>query len=324
MMHKNAIQRLLSISLIIALLLPLVACNSQPEQTPGDELQGTLTISGAWALYPLMVRWAEEYQLLHSNVRFDISAGGAGKGMADALSRAVDIGMVSREIYPQEIEQGAFWIAVTTDAVFLTANQDSPIRPQLEQRGLQLADLQAIYMTGHYTTWGQVVSDPTNTDAIHVFTRSDACGAADTWAQYLGGNQEDLLGIGVYGDPGVLDAVIKDVLGLGYNNLNFAYDFETGLPVAGAWVVPLDVNENGQVDPEERYDTKAQAIAAVANGHYPAPPARPLYLVTQGPPQGLTANFINWILGAGQAYVDEAGYIPLSAEQLQIEVEKLK
>ncbi len=41
-------------------------------------------------------------------VTFDISAGGAGKGMTDVLSSAVDIGMVSREIRPEEQEQGAF------------------------------------------------------------------------------------------------------------------------------------------------------------------------------------------------------------------------
>lgn len=315
-------QRILILFCAIALCLP--GCDASPNQESQSEMKGTVTISGAWALYPLMVRWAEEFQLLYPEVRFDISAGGAGKGMADALSQAVDIGMVSREIYPQEIEQGAFWVAVTTDAVFLTINQDNPVRAQLEKQGIQLADLQAIYLTGSYTTWGQVVSDPDNSDMIHIFTRSDACGAADTWAQYLGGKQEDLLGIGVYGDPGVLDAVIKDTLGVGYNNLNFAYDFETGLPVAGAWVVPLDVNENGQVDPEERYDTKTQAIAAVANGNYPAPPARPLYLVTQGPPEDISAIFIEWILSSGQVYVDEAGYIPLSTEQLQAEMEKLR
>ena len=38
--------------------------------------------------------------------------------MADALANAVDIGMVSREIYPVEEEKGAFWVPVAKDAVF--------------------------------------------------------------------------------------------------------------------------------------------------------------------------------------------------------------
>jgi phosphate transport system substrate-binding protein len=256
-------------------------------------------------------------------VRFDISAGGAGKGMADVLSDAVDIGMVSREIHQEEIDQGAFWISVTKDAVFLTVSESNPAWEDLRQRGVSQETLIEIYVNGTITTWGEIVGRPDLTDPIHVFTRSDACGAAETWAQYLGKRQEDLLGIGVYGDPGVLDAVIKDPLGIGYNNLNYAYDFESGEPLAGARVVPLDVNQNGVADPQEVYDTKEQAVQAVANGNYPAPPARDLNLVTQGKPSGLINSFIAWVLTDGQQFVDEAGYIPLPPERLAEELAKL-
>ena len=102
-----------------------------------------------------------------------------------------------------------------------------------------------LFITGEIKTWGEVVGDPTITEEVHVYTRSDACGAADTWAKYLGGTQEDLLGIGVGSDPALLDAVINDPLGIGYNNLNYAFDITTGVNVAGSLVVPIDVNGNG-------------------------------------------------------------------------------
>ena len=60
----------------------------------------------------------EEFQKIHPNVQFNISGGGAGKGMTDALSGAVDIGMVSRAIKPAEVSQGAYGVAVVKDAVF--------------------------------------------------------------------------------------------------------------------------------------------------------------------------------------------------------------
>jgi phosphate transport system substrate-binding protein len=310
----------------LCLMLSLLICScsrsstlAQSDATP----QGTITISGAWALYPLMVRWAEEFHQLHPGVEFDISAGGAGKGMADALAETVDIGMVSREIYPEEIEKGAFWISVTKDAVFLTVNAQNPVWQDLHQRGISRETLHGIYIAGEVTTWGQVVGRPEITDAIHVFTRSDAAGAPATWAAYLGGKQEDLLGIGVYGDPGVLEAVIKDPLGIGFNNLNYAFDFQTGQPVAGARVAPIDVNGNGQVDAEEVYDTKEQAINAVTAGLYPSPPARDLNLVTRGVPTGRVKSFIQWILTDGQAYVDEVGYVTLAQEKLEEELQKL-
>ncbi|HSJ53211.1 MAG TPA: phosphate ABC transporter substrate-binding protein, partial [Anaerolineae bacterium] len=133
----------------------------------------------------------------------------------------------------------------------------------------------------------------------------------------------DLLGIAVYGDPGLLDAVIKDPLAIGFNNLNYAYDMDTGLPVEGARVPPIDANDNGQADADEVYENKEQAVTAVATDKYPSPPARDLNLVTRGQPGGLTETFIAWILTDGQVFVDEAGYIALPDEQLAAEADKL-
>jgi len=309
---------------LVVLVLVVTSCRRPTGEGQGEiKLEGTITVSGAWALYPLMVRWGEEFQKLHPNVMFDISAGGAGKGMADALAGAVDIGMVSREIYPQEIEKGAFWVSVTKDAVFLTVNEDNPVWEDLRKIGVTRDIIYRIYITGEITTWGQVVGQPQVTDPIHVFTRSDAAGAPATWAAYLGKMQEDLLGIGVYGDPGLLEAVIKDPLSVGYNNLNYAFDLNTGKPVAGAHVVSIDINGNGQVDPEEVYDTKEQAVDAVATGNYPSPPVRDLNLVTRGMPTGLVRTFIIWVLTEGQTYVTEAGYIPLSNDRLDEGLKKL-
>jgi len=316
----------ISVLFIAALLGGLVGCGGGGDARPaGAEggVEGTITISGAWALYPLMVRWGEEFQKVYPDVRLDISAGGAGKGLADALAGAVDIGMVSREISPEEEAKGAFWIAVVKDAVFPTISAANPVWDDMQQKGLSREVFQGIFISGEITTWGQAVGRPEVTDPIHVFTRSDACGAAETWAKYLGAQQEDLLGIAVYGDPGLLDAVIKDPLAIGFNNLNYAYDMDTGLPVEGARVAPIDANDDGQADADEIYLTKEQAVNAVATNRYPSPPARDLNLVTRGQPDGLTATFISWILTDGQAFVDEAGYIALPSERLATEADKL-
>jgi phosphate transport system substrate-binding protein len=319
---KTKLATLYLLMAILTLLFSGCIQPSAPAQGEG-ELKGTLTISGAWALYPMMVRWGEEFQKLHPQVKFDISAGGAGKGMSDALAGAVDIGMVSREIHQEEIDKGAFWLSVTKDAVFCAVSDQNPVWEELHQKGITRETLIGIYITGEVTTWGQVIGRPEVTDPIHVFTRSDACGAADTWAAYMDKKQEDLLGVGVYGDPGILEAVIKDPLGIGYNNLNYVFDFETGKPVAGAHVLSLDLNGNAQVDPDETYDTKTQAVDAVAQGRYPSPPARDLNLVTKGKPTGLVNTFVQWVLTDGQAYVPEVGYIPLAQEQLSAQLKKL-
>ncbi|MEM2936124.1 MAG: substrate-binding domain-containing protein [Candidatus Bathyarchaeia archaeon] len=291
---------------------------------PNSDLEGTIKVSGAWALYPMMVEWAEEFQKIHPKVRIDLSAGGAGKGMADVLGGLVDIGMVSREIYPEEIQRGAIGVAVCKDAVVPTVNKDNPVMNDLLTKGIKRQTLMDIWVNGNVTTWGEVVGRPEVTDKINVFTRSDACGAAETWAKYLGCRQEGLLGVGVYGDPGLAEAVKNDPLGIGFNNLNYAYDNSTGKPVEGLRVAPIDLNANGQVDENENfYSTKAQLVEAIATGAYPSPPARDLYVVAKGEFKGLTKEFVKWILTEGQQYVSQTGYIQLSTEKLAEELKKL-
>jgi len=314
------------ITVLIGLVMAMGGCQKATEQEGGAGLRGTVRVSGAWALYPMMVRWGEEFHKIYPQVTFDISAGGAGKGMADALGGLVDIGMVSREIYPEEIERGAFWVPVIKDAVMATVNENNPVLEDLLGRGMSREILEGIWITGDITTWGEVVGRSDVAYEIHIYTRSDACGAAQTWAHYLGGYaQGDLIGLAVYGDPGLAEAVNQDPLGIGYNNLNFAYAAATGKPVAGIKILPLDLNANGRLDEAESfYDTKGELMEAIATGIYPSPPARALNLVTLGQPTGLTRAFMVWILTEGQRYVEEVGYIPLPKERLEEGLRKLE
>jgi phosphate transport system substrate-binding protein len=244
--------------------------------------------------------------------------------MADALAGAVDIGMVSREVTAEEEAKGAYWVSVTKDAVFPMVNEQNPVLQDLLAKGVTKDTFIKIYITGEITTWGQMVGKPEITDEIHVFTRSDAAGAPEVWAKYMGKKQEDLLGVGVFGDPGLLDAVAKDPLGIGYNNLGYAYDMASGKPVAGTVAIPIDQNENGQADADEFLETKTEAIDMVAAGKYPSPPARVLNLVTKGKPEGLMQAFIEWIITDGQAFVGEAGYVMLTQDQLDESLKKVR
>lgn len=284
-----------------------------------DSETGKIFISGAFALYPMMITWSEEYQKVHPGVTFEISAGGAGKGMTDALSGMVDIGMVSREIHPEEVEQGACYVAVTRDAVLGTMNKENPSAGAILSRGITRSDLEKIYVDGSVTNWNELPGLHDADTIINRYTRSDACGAASVWAGYIGGyNQEDLGGTAVFGDPGLADAVGADPYGIGYNNVNYAYDPTTGLPVSRIVILPLDINENGEIDPDEDfYTTRDELMNAIAAGKYPSPPARDLYIVTKDSFTGQTKKFVEWILSDGQQYVTDAGYIPLSPEMIQ-------
>lgn len=325
---KKELKKLLFVSLTASLFfLTLTRCGSRSGHDQHDdegELRGTISISGAFALYPLTIKWSEEFQKLHPKVRIDISAGGAGKGMTDALSGMVDLAMFSRGILQSEIDQGCWWVAVTKDAVLLTVNDKNPWLNEVMERGITRATFQKIYLEQDQSGWSDIIGKP-DLHRLNVYTRSDACGAAQIWGEYLGKDQESLKGIGVFGDPGMADAVKKDIYGLGYNNVIYVYDLKTRMSYPGLRVIPIDLNGNGLIDEGENfYSTLDEVMEAIQTGLYPAPPARELYFVSKGKPQKrATLEFLKWILSEGQNYVHEAGYVNLPEATIENELVKI-
>src|SRR6058998_2068547 len=108
-----------------------------PGPTPGVKAI-SISFSGAYSLYPLTQLWASEYNKTHPNVRFDIQSGGAGKGLTDCITGAVDVGMFSRELTPGEKAQvWSLWLC--KDAILPTVNSKNPYINGLRIRGLKKA-----------------------------------------------------------------------------------------------------------------------------------------------------------------------------------------
>lgn len=317
--------------LVILIMMPVIyittSCSSSGDKSVRNAdgtIKGTISISGAFALYPMAVLWAEEFQKINPEVRIDISAGGAGKGMTDALSGMVDLGMFSREVTSEELSKGAWFIAVAKDAVVGTYNPASPSAGLINEKGMSKEMLMDIYLKGNIKTWGDIYKTNDKT-RLNAYTRSDACGAAEMWGKFLGSNQESLKGIGVFGDPGIADAVKNDKTSLGYNNVNYAYDMNTRKPYAGLAVVPIDLNNDGKITNDERfYDSLDNIMDAIASGKYPSPPARDLYFVSKGKPKNIAVvAFLEWIVTDGQKFVHKAGYVNLTEEKVKSELQKL-
>jgi phosphate transport system substrate-binding protein len=312
-----------------SLLLLLLGTACAPKVKEGyDEVRGytgNISISGAFALYPIVVLWSEDFKKIHPNVRFNISAGGAGKGISDVLSNMVDIGLVSRDLHPQELQRGAFPVHVAKDAVVGTINRNHPNFDILRTRGLTQKELVGIFVEGRYRLWSdidpQLVRQP-----IEVYVRSDAAGAAETWAKFLGERQEGLKGVGIFGDPGLAQAVKEKPLAIGFNNINYVFDLKTKRTTDRIAVLPIDVNNNGRVDSEEDfYDNLDSLVSAVATDRYPSPPARDLTFVLRSDKQTkLLQAFVRFVLDKEQqGYLLENGYVPLNEELKTQELNKL-
>lgn len=315
-MNKNSLLFLIAVFIF-------VSCGSGAKKDP-NKISGNITISGAFALYPLTVKWSEEFRKIYPDVRIDISAGGAGKGMADVLAGMVDIGMVSREVNPEEIKKGTWVIAVAKDAVIPVMNANNPLLAEIKEKGINKNEFRRIFIKNELNDWN-VLLGKSSGFKMNIYTRSDACGAAEVWANFLGVSQENLNGIGVFGDPGIADAVKKDKYAIAYNNVNYAFDIHTRKLYEGIEAIPIDFNNNGRIDSTENFYHHLDSFnLAVKTGRYASPPARNLYFVFKGKPDNLLfISFLNWVLSDGQKFVLESGYVGLSAEELKAETSKI-
>jgi len=309
-------------AILAAFVFFLSSCGSGSE-----DKNVSISFSGAFALYPLAQKWAQEYNKTHPEVRLNIQAGGAGKGLTDCLSGTVDVGMFSREITDAEKSKGVWWISLCKDAVLPTVNSQNPFIDSLRANGLTKDQFKSIFINQRPLTWDSLLNVKNEKGSrIAVYTRADAAGAADSWASFFGMKQENLKGIGVSGDPGVADAVKKDIDGIGYNNTLFVYDNTTGKKNPGIEVIPIDVNGNGKIDSDENvYADLSTFLDAVNTGKYPSPPARDLYFLTKGKSSNKAIlEFFKWVLTDGQKFVKEAGYVPLPDNVIQEQLKKLE
>jgi phosphate transport system substrate-binding protein len=272
-----------------------------------------------------MLRWAEEYQKLNPGVQVGVWSGGSGRGAIDALDGLADIGMISREITAEEQTQGAFWVPVATDAVVMVANASNPVAETLTRQGFTRDQCADLWFGPTDVTWGSLVSRRDVPEKVRVYTRADRSGAAEIWAQYLGKREDDLVGARVYGDPRMIEALQRDRLGIGFSNLRYAYDANTDRPVRDLLPVPIDMDGDGVIaQTESFYETNTEMTRAIAAEAYTPLLARDLNLLTKGKPEGLTHEFVLWVLTEGQEYVTEEGYVELSQAKLEAAIDKVR
>ncbi|MFP4393888.1 MAG: phosphate ABC transporter substrate-binding protein [Anaerolineales bacterium] len=145
---KNCLRWML---LMLAVAL-LSACESSAPATPpssvDDDLSGQITFAGSTTVQPLAAKVGERFNEHYPNVELEIAAGGSEVGIKAVQDGAVDIGMASRALTPEEAE-GITVHKFAVDVLAVVVNGEMTID------GLTMGELRAIYL-GEITTWSAV------------------------------------------------------------------------------------------------------------------------------------------------------------------------
>jgi len=98
----------------------------------------------------------------------------------------------------------------------------------------------------------------------------------------------------MHGSKDVVDLVEKTPCAIGYSGLAYATDHIKMACIAG----------------EDGGDCVNPTVATASDGSYPI--ARPLFMYTNGEPQGEIKTYLDWILSdTGQCIIKEKGYAPM-------------
>lgn len=126
----------------------VAALDDAPEFEGGD-VSGDVEVGGSTSVAPVMESVAEAYMDLNSDVTITIQATGSGAGITGAQDGSLDLGMASRDLEDEELEELIEGETMVIDGLSIIVNPDNPIDD------ISLDTVTGIF-TGEITDWSEV------------------------------------------------------------------------------------------------------------------------------------------------------------------------
>jgi phosphate transport system substrate-binding protein len=253
---------------------------------------------GSDTLVNVAQAWAEAYREVDADVAVAVSGGGSGTGIAAMINGTVDIANASRKMKDKEIKtaqekgQDPIEHVVGYDALAVFLHKDNPIDT------LSISALTEIYGRGGKTTnWSDLgVEVPgCNDGSIVVVSRQNNSGTYAYFRKAVLGKTKYRQGtLDMHGSKDVVDLVENTPCAIGYSGLAYA----------------IDHIKMACITMEEGAPCVSPSVATASDRSYPI--ARPLFMYTNGQPEGAIKTYLDWILSdSGQCILLNKGYAPV-------------
>jgi phosphate transport system substrate-binding protein len=278
-----------------------------------SSLSGNISISGAYALYPLVHKWADDFMKIHPAVKIEVTTGGTGQGIADLYSKKNKLAMISRPLTDEEMTEGIWVVPVAKEGVAPIINQRNPYLGNIMKHGITPEKLIRLFTGEMPMTWGELL-DTISSEKVVVYNRSDESGAADVWANFLWKERNDLKGIKVTGDSEMIKSIQGNTLGIGFCNFAYAFDPSTGERIKDVQVIPIDLDFDRTIDRKEVPFANIKRVhRGIWLGYYPKNLTRELVFGSIGKPTDhVIKEFLKYVLTVGQSDVASTGMCELN------------
>ncbi|HBG61750.1 MAG: hypothetical protein A2Y03_01685 [Omnitrophica WOR_2 bacterium GWF2_38_59] len=259
--------------------------------------ENMVQVKGSDTMVNLVQSWAEEFMIKNPNDFVAVTGGGTGTGLSSLISGTCDIAMASRNIKEKEIalanKKGINpnEIKVGMDGLAVVVNPDNPV-------GKLTIDQIAGIFTGKIVNWSElggknekivILSREVNS-GTHVYFKEHILRKNDTNSKEEFAPRALLLS----SSQAIADEVAGNSMAIGYYGMGYISAKQKPIAIA--------INEKSEyVEP---------TIDNVVNGTYPV--SRPLFLYTNGQPQGMVKKIIDFALSKeGQDIVLATDFVPV-------------
>lgn len=122
-----------------------VEAKDEMKQYTSQKMSGKLSVVGSTSVTPLMEKLVEAYKEENPDVTIDITANGSSAGITAAKEKTADIGMVSRELTPEE-GKDLKHDAIALDGIAVVVNKDN------KAEEISMKSITDVF-TGKVTSW---------------------------------------------------------------------------------------------------------------------------------------------------------------------------
>lgn len=320
-------------TIILICLIVFLGCNQRKpvqnqSKSPAEsrsEVSGSFTVSGAYALNPMVRKWSDDFMKMHPSVRVVIASGGTGQGIADLQGKKSQLAMISRPLTDEEYGAGIWALPVAKDGVAVIMNQKNPYFKRILNQGLSPDELLRVFTSDKPVTWGELL-DTIGKEKVAVFQRVEESGASDVFANFLNKESTDLKGTMVISDDEMIKSVQDNPLAIGFSNFSYAFDITTGERRKDIQIIPADLDYDNKIDTKEMpFSNLDKAHRGLWLGLYPKNLCRELLIGSEGKPSDpAIIEFLKYILTEGQNEIKTFGLCELNDVYVSYALDKLK
>lgn len=260
--------------------------------------KNSIQIKGSDTMVNLVQAWAEKYMEENPKEFVAVTGGGSGTGLSSLISGTCDIAMSSRNIKEKEIslarQKGVdpYEIKVALDGLAVVVNPKNPVSK------LTMEQLAQIF-TGRISNWKEVGGDDKKivilsrevNSGTHVYFKEHVLRKGDP------NSKEEFAPTALMlpSSQAIADEVANNPAAIGYYGMGYISTRQKPIFVAK----------------DEKSEYESPTIENVVNGRYPI--SRPLFLYTNGKPQGVVKKFVDYALSKeGQEIVLKTDFVPVN------------